>query len=404
MKEIPKLYLLEGVVQRYSWGGSVFLPALLGIKNVKHEPFAEYWMGAHINAPSFISIDESRQAVNSFIEKDPVKMLGSMVAKEYQSLPYLLKVLDVKDMLSIQVHPDKDQAQLEFEAENKKGVPIDHPARNYKDDNHKPELMLALSEFWLLHGFKPEKQLERVLTEIPELNELNAIFKKGEYTALYRYVMELDQQKVNAQLQPLLDRIIPSYSEGKLFKNDENFWVARAAQLFNKHGMIDRGLYSIYFFNLVRLNPGEGIYQHAGIPHAYLEGQNMEIMANSDNVLRGGLTNKHVAVHELIKHINFSAVHPEIIQGRRLPESCEEVFETPVKDFQLSKIFLKKEDSFSVNTNSVDIYFIYEGEILAREADTTIHCGKGMAILAIAGARIHMIAGSTATIFRATVP
>jgi len=150
--------------------------------------------------------------------------------------------------------------------------------------------MLALSEFWLLHGFKPAEELERTLQAIPELAFLTPVFTKGGYQELYKTVMELPQAEVNRILQPLLDRIIPAYREGKLSQNDEHFWAARAADTYNEPGRIDRGIFSIYLFNLLNLHPGEAIFQAAGLPHAYLEGQNVEIMANSDNVLRGGLT------------------------------------------------------------------------------------------------------------------
>lgn len=404
MRDTTKLYRLEGVVQRYPWGGKVFLPALLNKENSNGEPFAEYWMGAHTNAPSTIITDRSQYPADVFLSRDPVSILGKEVAKEFQSLPYLLKVLDVKDMLSIQVHPDKQHALQGFETENKQGIGKDNPARNYKDANHKPELMLALSEFWLLHGFKPAAKLEATLNNIPELKKLLVQFKAGGYSTLYRHVMEADQTEVNRQFQPLLDRILPDYINGNLKRSDENFWAARAAGLFNKEGKIDRGLFSIYFFNLIHLKPGEAIFQDAGIPHAYLEGQNMEIMANSDNVLRGGLTSKHVDVPELMKHIRFEGIDPHIIKGQKQNASQEEFYRTPAKDFQLSRIVLGNNEKFSITTNTTDIYFVFEGEILATENKTQIRCRKGESLITIAGSELEMTSNQNATIFRASVP
>ena len=404
MKDTTKLFRLEGVIQRYSWGGSVFLPALLNKENRNAEPFAEYWLGAHANAPSIIITERSHYRADQFISQNLSGILGPEVARRFDSLPYLLKVLDVRDMLSIQVHPDKVHAKLGYESENKKGISRDDPARNYKDSNHKPELMLALSDFWLLHGFKKATSLEKILTSVDEFKGLAPIFKEGGYAKLYRYVMELDQQKVNAQLQPLLNRIKPHYENGKLKKSEEHFWAARAAGLFNKDGKIDRGLYSVYFFNLVQLQPGEAIFQDAGIPHAYLEGQNMEIMANSDNVLRGGLTNKHVDVTELMKHIRFQGIDPHIIRGEKQGSSAEEIYRTPAKDFQLSRIKLASVQSFSLTTKTTDIYFVFEGNIVAKENKIELQCRKGDSFMTIAGAEVKISANQPAIIFRASVP
>ena len=301
-----KVFKLTGKVQHYAWGGFSFIPQLLNMSNTDHKPFAEYWMGAHDNAVSELIINDNKKIkINEYIKTFPEETLGNITAKQFGKLPYLLKILDVKDMLSIQVHPTKKTAEKEFADEHQKGIPLNAPHRNYKDDNHKPELMLALSEFWLLHGFKTKGKLIKILNVINELNFLLPIFEKHGYKELYKTVMELPQQTVNEILQPLLDKIIPLYKENKLQKNDENFWAVRAALTYNEPNKIDRGIFSIYIFNVLNLHPGECVFQDAGLPHAYLEGQNVEIMANSDNVLRGGLTPKHVDVAELLKHVNF---------------------------------------------------------------------------------------------------
>ncbi len=266
-----------------------------------------------------------------------MELLGAYTAGRFGRLPYLLKILDVKDMLSIQVHPSKSYAEQAFLEENKKGIPLNAPDRNYKDDNHKPELMVALSDFWLLHGFKPAALMKRTLQQIPELRFLGPIFDKDGYQGLYKTVMEMEQLDVNAVLQPLLDRILPAYRDGRLSKDREDFWAARAALTFNETGRIDRGIFSVYLFNLVNLRPGEAIFQDAGLPHAYLEGQNVEIMANSDNVLRGGLTPKHIDVPELLKNIRFEATEPNIILGKSVDGPIA-VFQTPAPDFELSRI------------------------------------------------------------------
>ena len=370
MKQENNVFKLKGKIQHYAWGGHSFIPRLLSVPNPEDKPFAEYWMGAHDNAPSELVIEAGTTTLtvplNNYIKEWPESTLGSYVMERFGRLPYLLKILDVKYMLSIQVHPSKKNAELEFAAENKKGVALNAPDRNYKDDNHKPELMLALSEFWLLHGFKPAEALERTLEAVPELAFLAPIGKQKGYQELYRTVMELPQSRVNEVLQPLLDRISPAYRDGKLSRNEEHFWAARAAETYNEPGKIDRGIFSIYLFNLLNMHPGEAIFQDAGLPHAYLEGQNVEIMANSDNVLRGGLTPKHVDVPELLKHVKFEATHPRIISEKEAPGHIT-TYHTPAPDFELSKIALLQNEKVKVLARSVEIFMVLEGEVLVEE-------------------------------------
>ena len=227
------IYKLKGVIRNYDWGGVEFLSKLLSHSNPKHEPMAEYWLGAHDSASSILVTKNDEIGLNQFIEKDKEKALGKTVSKKFGRLPYLLKILDVRDMLSIQVHPAKHEAEIEFARENKERIPLNAPHRNYKDDNHKPELMVALGDFWLLHGFKPVEKLRMTLGNISELKPLLEIFDATGYDQLYKTVMEMPQESVNQLLQPLLHRIVPLYRQGQLKKDDENFWAARASLTFN---------------------------------------------------------------------------------------------------------------------------------------------------------------------------
>ncbi len=401
----PKIFRLEGKVQHYAWGGNRFIPALLGQSNDKTQPFAEYWMGAHENVPSMVVLsDGTRQPLNELIRKDPESILGKAVFEQFGRLPYLFKVLDVKDMLSIQVHPNKKDAEIAFAEENKKGIALNAPERDYKDDNHKPELMVALSDFYLLHGFKEPGAIKRILNDQPDLKFLLPVFEKGGYRELYGLVMNMDQQQVNSHLQPLLDRIIPLYKEGRLNKNQEDFWAARAALTFNRPGIIDRGIFSIYFFNLVFLKQGQAIYQGANIPHAYLEGQNMEIMANSDNVLRGGLTVKHIDVGELMKHVKFEPVVPEILEGKSSGSAGEEVFKTPARDFELRQIILTQGSKAELQPGTAEIFFVYNGSVELVGQGQSLQLKTGEAAFVGAGARFELKGESNGKIFRATVP
>jgi mannose-6-phosphate isomerase len=400
-----KVFRLQGKVQHYAWGGFSFLPRLLNIPDPEKKPFAEYWMGAHDNASSLIILNNNQSIkLNEYIQSFKQDTLGKQVAAQFGRLPYLLKILDVKDMLSIQVHPSKENAEYGFEEENSRGVAPDAAHRNYKDDNHKPELMLALSEFWLLHGFKPRAQLLQTLERVAGLQFLLPVFEKGSYRGLYKTVMEMEQFEVNKILQPLLDIIIPAYKEGKLEKDDENFWAARAALTFNGDGRIDRGIFSIYFFNLVNLHPGQAIFQDAGLPHAYLEGQNVEIMANSDNVLRGGLTPKHIDVDELMKHVQFEETNPRIIEGKNKAAPIA-VFETPAPDFELSKIELKKDEAFTLHVHSTEIFIVLKGIVNIHEnRQNEFPRGTGESFVGFDNAVLELQAQENAVIYRAGIP
>ena len=390
---------LTGKVQHYQWGGYNYIPQLLGITNSGQQPFAEYWLGAHENAPAQV---ENNGNLAAFIQQNPAH-LGPSTQQQFGRLPYLLKILDVKDMLSIQVHPNKKAAAFEFASENKKGTPLNAANRNYKDDNHKPELMMALSDFWLLHGFQTPERLKTTLAAVPEFDFMWPVFEAGGYKALYEAVMTMPQQQVNAVLQPLLNRIIPLYQAGQLQKSGPDFWAARAALTFNQADIIDRGIFSIYLFNVVYMKKGEAIFQDAGILHAYLEGQNVEIMANSDNVLRGGLTPKHIDVDELLKHVVFEPIEPAIIQGQPA-SSAETVFKTPAPDFELSRILLAADQGCNINIASTDIFLVLDGTVTVTEGGSSKAFKKGEAFVVVHGAALQLATATGAELYRASVP
>lgn len=372
MENSEKFLKVKGVFKHYDWGGKTFLPSLMHHSNEEGNRYAEYWLGSNLH-------------------------------EGFGKLPYLFKVQDVEKMLSIQVHPTKQAAKEKFEEENKKGIPLDAPNRNFKDDNHKPELLSPLSDFYLLHGFKPAAELVRTLEEVKELNFLLDDFRKSEYKKLYKRVMSMPQEEVDERLRPLIDRITPLYNEGRLSREEPDFWAARAAMTFNKDNHIDRGIFSIYLFNIVKMVPGDALFQDAGLPHAYLEGQTMEIMANSDNVLRGGLTPKHIDVKELLEHTVFQPTVPKVIRGHKT-ETQEERFITPAKDFQLSRILLEPGEGISIPALTTDVYFIYEGRVKGTADEKTIDFRSGDALLVVPGTVIHFGTDENAVIFRATEP
>lgn len=396
--------VLKGTIKHYDWGGYSFIPSLLNISNDNKQPFAEYWLGVHPQADCMVEMaNGSGELLRDHINNDRISSLGDYVAKRFGNMPYLLKALDVKDMLSIQVHPSKAEAEKNFARENAAGIPLDSPQRNYKDDNHKPELMVAMGEFWLLHGFKPADELVYTLLNVVELRELLPVFNQSGYTGLYKHVMEMPQEEVNRILRPLIDNIVPIYKEDNPDKADEDFWAARAAQTFSLNNNIDRGIFSIYLFNLVKLNRGEAIFQNAGVPHAYLEGQNIEIMASSDNVLRGGLTTKHIDVKELLKHVKCEATHPNILKGERSGDAT--VYKTPAPDFELSSFMMNEKDDFSFAASTAEILLLAEGNVTAGNGKDKVVLKKGSpSAIVFPGHTIHLKANEKSFLFRASVP
>lgn len=384
----------------YAWGGIQFIPAWLGKKNTNKQPFAEYWMGAHPLAASNIITKTGTVSLQDAIRELPVFFLGEKVYETFGELPFLLKILDVKDALSIQVHPTKAAAAKGFDAEDVLGKPINASNRNYKDRNHKPEVMIALSDFWLLHGFMEVSLLQKKLDSIPAFSVLSEIFKKQGYKALYKEVMQMPQEKVDQMLVPLVKLALKK--KDKISKDDPAYWVAKyyaEKELKN----IDRGIFSIYFFNLLHLKKGEGIFQGAGLPHAYLEGKNIELMANSDNVLRAGLTPKHIDVPELMKHVIFKGIIPEILQGRKEGNGTF-IYDCPVQDFALAAIQLKEGDEARYISQTPEIILVMEGVAKIESSLSTLTIKKGEVVFVAVGEKYKISASDKLLAFKAFVP
>jgi mannose-6-phosphate isomerase len=180
------------------------------------------------------------------------------------------------------------------------------------------------------------------------------------------------------------------------------YWAARASITFNQPGIIDRGIFSVYLLNLVIIPAGQAVFQDAGLPHAYLEGQNIEIMANSDNVLRGGLTTKQVDVVELMKHVVFEATNPNLLKGEFFQRPEEKVFKTPAKDFELSEISISEKNMVQIPVHSCDIFLVLKGSVAVNQS---LQRSAGEAFAAFAGAVAEIASkDGTAIIYRATVP
>ncbi|MCH3882192.1 mannose-6-phosphate isomerase, class I [Tenacibaculum aquimarinum] len=400
---LDSIFQIVGKIQNYDWGGKKFIPYLISEDNTTNSNYAEYWLGAHLKAPSLIKTKKGIISLNQFLSQKPIEKLGLNVANSFGKLPYLFKVLDVNKMLSIQVHPTKEAAEIGYNNENKKGILLTAKNRNYKDKNHKPEIMVALSDFWLLHGFLERKKLIKNLSETKELNFLLSTFINGGYYELYRTVMEYTQEEVNNILKPLVERILPKFLNNELDKSSPEYWSAKSLKSTGSTD-IDRGIFSIYFFNILNVSKGEAVFQDAGVPHAYLEGKNIELMANSDNVLRGGLTTKHIDVVELLKNTKFEETIPEILNGNKNELNSEVVYNTTAKDFELSKIELDNSKTHNSISNSVEILIALNGFATIHQNDKKYKLKKGQSILIKANTSYTITSNKTVEIYKASVP
>ena len=416
----PHALLVHGAVQHYEWGGYDFIPGLLGVANPERRPFAELWMGTHHRAPARAEMAGAVLGLDRLVAAEPILTLGPDTALlSAGRLPYLLKVLDVRDMLSVQAHPSKAQAEEGFARENAAGIPLDAPHRNYRDDNHKPEVHVALTGFWMLHGFRVLEDMAEALASEPALAPLSAGFadriaaashepdaRSGVLRALYERVMTMPQAEVDALLDPLISRLESEEGHSAVDRASPGFWALHAARTFPlPGGHRDRGILSVYLLNLVHLRPGQGTFQPAGTLHAYLEGANVECMANSDNVLRGGLTPKHVDVPELLATLSFTDGAPRILEGRATSEAGRE-YETPAEEFALERIELVMGTPYSGGReHSADTLIVTEGAATLVAAGRSLALARGNAAIVPAQIAYSLAArGTHAVIFKAGLP
>jgi mannose-6-phosphate isomerase len=309
---------MDNPVRPYAWGSRTVIAELLGRPTPSPHPEAEMWLGAHPGDPShLIGDDGGRVSLFDAVRADPEALLGAdRAAKWSGSLPFLLKVLAADEPLSLQAHPSAAQAAEGFGRENAAGIPVDAPTRNYRDGSHKPELICALTEFRALVGFRAVPQTLALLRalDVAELASHRALLEAQPdadgLRALFTTWITLPQS--------VLDRVLPALQEAcvRLAQSGGEFGrEARMALELSERYPGDAGVLAALLLNLAVLQPGEALYLPAGNLHAYLSGAGIELMANSDNVLRGGLTSKHVDVAELLRVLDFSPVTPPVRRG-----------------------------------------------------------------------------------------
>lgn len=378
---------LDNTIRPYAWGSPTAIPHLLGVEPTG-EPQAEMWMGAHPGAPS----RTARGTLVEVIKADPERELGARaVARFGPQLPFLLKILAAGAPLSLQVHPDLEQAKEGYADEERRGIPVDAPYRNYKDANHKPELICALTEFDGLCGFRDPVRAADLLDGLG-------------VDSLKPYVDLLHAHPEDAALREVLTAILSADPE-EMARTVAEATAActRLGGAYAPYADIahhypgDPGVIAAMLLNHVRLQPGEALFLGAGIPHAYLSGLGVEIMANSDNVLRCGLTPKHVDVPELLRIVRFEPSDPGVLRPEASPEG-EEVYETPIDEFRLSRYVLPEGGAaHDLTRDTPQILLCTAGTVRAGELELR----AGQSVFVPAGERAE-IAGA-GTVFRATV-
>ncbi|MBN1780732.1 mannose-6-phosphate isomerase, class I [bacterium] len=354
--------VLENQIQHYPWGQKgkdAYIPNLLRIRPEKDLPYAELWMGAHERAPSRFRINGSYIKLNEAIQRYPLEILGKKTIRVFgKSLPYLFKVLSAEHALSIQVHPDKKQAEKLHQRD----------PENYPDDNHKPEIAIALGPFTAIAGFRPVDQLRKMLQNTPEIHHFitkyiqengskNGAWLKPHFQTLM-LSSNLHTEDLDRAIRSLFHRLSAS---GKILTEHEALFI----ELHRRFTGPDIGLLSLFFLNMIHLKAGQGIFLDAGIPHAYIRGNIIECMANSDNVVRAGLTGKFQDIRTLSEIVRYDSRTISVIDAAA--DTPIFTYAAPVSEFQVHRILLPPSQVMDRHTNDrVCILICIEGAFEIR--------------------------------------
>ncbi len=406
------VHRLSNTIQPYAWGSKDALTELYGFASPGGDPMAELWMGAHPRAVSRLTVDGAEIGLDEYIAAHPERTLGAEPAlataagRVDAGLPFLFKILCAAAPLSIQVHPSLEQARAGFAAEDAAGVDRDAANRNYRDENHKPELICAIRPFWGLRGFRPIADIRDELTTVefraadarPRLPE-----SEDELKDFFRQLQLLAEGPRRELIAAGVSLSIGRWPGGRPDALPEAgdplaryYWVLRIAE---EHPG-DIGILSPLLLNVFSLHPGEATYQPAGVLHAYLHGVGAELMANSDNVLRGGMTVKHIDVDELMKVGRFRSESPVVLSGEETVYR-EIEYPTPFDEFAFSRLLVGPECHVPVGT--AQILFCHEGPLRLRCEGLELELSAGESVFVDAASDDLEVFGA-GELFRARVP
>jgi mannose-6-phosphate isomerase len=388
------MWQLTCAVRHYAWGSRTVIPELLGEPTPADRPYAELWVGAHPGDPSTLS---DGRPLDKAIATEPEALLGTAVVERFGArLPFLLKVLAAESPLSLQAHPTTEQARAGYAAEEAAGIPHEDPTRTFQDPFHKPELLLALTTFEALCGFRPIEGSLHCLAklEVPELKPTIAALARGGLRAVIPQLLALD-----AERRTQLVRLVAESASRFVAARDPEFintytWAARLAAAYPG----DVGVVISLMCNHLKLRPGEAVYLPAGNLHAYLSGAGVEVMASSDNVLRGGLTAKHVDLAALMEVLDFT--DGEVPTLGPVPGPGGMRYPVPVEDFDLTRAEVREDAPATLTTPGPQVVLCTEGRVVLASGDAELRLEKGRSAFLPAGAPVS--ARGDAVLYRAT--
>lgn len=418
------MYELENVLRPYAWGSTTAIAGLLG-RAASGGPEAELWIGAHPDSPSVAlspagtgrtgahaaaAEHPGRRALDALIAEDPEHHLGSDSVAEFgPRLPFLLKVLAADSPLSLQVHPTLEQAREGFAREEAAGVDRAAADRNYKDDNHKPEMIFALTPFEALCGFRPAAEAKAVFELIAADFELAGLELPGLVPLL---LADLSHPEEHTALRSAFERLIAGGADvsdaasvivAALVSGAPTApFQAELSTVVNLQAQYpgDPGVLISLLLNRISLAPGEAVYLPAGNVHAYLHGLGIEVMASSDNVLRGGLTPKFVDVPELLRTIAFESAGVPTLAAEPTMLG-QEVFRPPFREFQLQRIELGPgAEPVPVAQSGAAVILVVSGSVLLDSPKGELRLERGgSAFLPAAEAPVnaHPVSGAAGT-------
>lgn len=377
---------LTGTVQHSDWGDRTEIPRILGIEP-DGRPWAEYWLGAHPGGPSSFDDDPGR-TLAAHLAECPAE-LGPAADRFSYRLPYLLKILSAAGPLSLQVHPTREQAVAGYAKESLVGLPVEHPERSYKDDWPKPEAVVALTRFEGLVGFRDPEHTAQLFEEMGVATELSSVIgplrERTESLALQEVFLDvLTIRKRRHLVDLVLARAVELLDVG-----GELGEFARTAVQIDEHFPGDPGILAALLLNRFTLEPGQAIALEAGVMHAYLRGTAVEIMASSDNVIRGGLTHKHIDVDGLLGLVRFEQRTPEIIH----PEGADGLYRFPTS-FPEFELWLASPTSDRATTlprtDSARIALVTDGEFRIHSPGEEMTLGRGQAVFLASGEQVAL--------------
>lgn len=406
------MHLLRGAVRTYAWGSRTAIAEFTGRPSPTPHPEAELWFGAHPGDPAWLQDENGEISLLDAVRADPEGQLGAATANRFgDTLPFLVKVLAADEPLSLQAHPSAEQAEEGYAREDRLDIPVTAPMRNYRDRSHKPELIVALDQFEALAGFRPVAQTIELMRALavpaldPYINLLSAQSEPDGLRALFTTWITAPQ--------PHLDELVPAVLDGAINHvragHKEFAAEARTVLELGERYPGDAGVLAALLLNRITLQPGEGIYLPAGNLHAYLHGVGVEVMANSDNVLRGGLTPKHVDVPELLRVLDFTPTPDLVLRPETGRSAMELIYRTPAPEFAVSVLELGGEHvghevDAPAHRDGPQVLLCTEGSITVHAKATTLTMARGGAAwVAADDGPIRLLAQEPTKLFRVTV-